>query len=95
MHICIFDIYMATYIFICNMYIYIFTHVTTMGFVNEYIYVYTCAMVNWIKCFQVNSSDRDFNMGLMNVIMAVLLDEGARLTSEIQRLRVPGHELNP
>ena len=68
-----------------------------MGFVNEYIYiyVYTCAMVNWIKCFQVNSSDRDFNMGLMNVIMAVLLDEGARLTSEIQRLRVPGHELNP
>ena len=52
-------------------------------------------MVNWIKCFQVNRSDRDFNMGLMNVIMAVLLDEGARLTSEIQRLRVPGHELNP
>ena len=48
MHICIFDIYiyMATYIFICNMYIYIyiFTHVTTMGFVNEYIYIciYMC-----------------------------------------------------
>ena len=95
MHICIFDIYIWLHTYLYVTCIYIFTHVTTMGFVNEYIYVYTCAMVNWIKCFQVNSSDRDFNMGLMNVIMAVLLDEGARLTSEIQRLRVPGHELNP
>ena len=32
--------YMATYIFICNMYRYILTHVTTMAFVNEYIYIY-------------------------------------------------------
>ena len=58
--------YMATYIFICNMYRYILTHVTTMAFVNEYIYIQTVSLSCGTSQTLLNNTSSIFNQTIQH-----------------------------